>query len=105
MRQIAKGQSEGIRLPNLEESARDWHCQLATNSVYVINLEIFPLSNAWLKDSDKVVGVRGCNLGGNVVLEEQLEAKTTFAQLAKIIENATDRPWLGTPVVTYIQRL
>lgn len=102
---IAKWQSEGIRLPNNSESTRDWQDPPAAHSVYVINLEVFPLSVAWLKDSDKVVGVRGCNLGGNVVLDVQLEAKTTFAQLAEIIQDAADCPLNGTSDVSYIQGL
>ena len=35
---------------------------------YIINLEVFPLSNSWLCGSERTVGVRGRNLAGNVLV-------------------------------------
>ena len=79
-------QAVGTLLPTKEELSHEWPDQAVINLYYIVNLEVFPLSGAWLWESEETVGVRGCNLGGNMVVNEELEAKTTFAQLTCIVK-------------------
>ena len=71
MQGLASTQTAGASLPNKEELVQEWRDQSEMNPLYIINFEIFPLSCAWLVESEKTVGVHGRNLGGNVVVNKK----------------------------------